>query len=145
MADGLGCRERDLVATVADADAVAVGAIVTGDEMQLLTKLGAVGRERVREGERQQLAREPVTRDPLRVTEAEVASYAHTAAIRADLAIPPLELPYPEGAECASDTEFEAVMRMKMEPLVVTDADADAFEELKRRRAKRVAKPLPIE
>jgi hypothetical protein len=40
--------------------------------------------------------------------------------------------------------EHEALMEANDAPLVTSDADADAFDAMKRRRSRRVAKPLPI-
>ncbi len=43
------------------------------------------------------------------------------------------------------DMVFDAVLKMKNEPLVLTDAQVEAYADLKRRRARRMAKPLPLE
>jgi hypothetical protein len=43
------------------------------------------------------------------------------------------------------DAEYQALMEIKDMPLVRTADDADAFEALKRRRSRRVAKPLPLD
>ena len=40
--------------------------------------------------------------------------------------------------------EHEALMEANDAPLVTSDADADAFDALKGRRSRRVAKPLPV-
>lgn len=40
--------------------------------------------------------------------------------------------------------EHEAMMEANDAPLVTSDAEADAFDALKGRRSRRVAKPLPV-
>lgn len=43
------------------------------------------------------------------------------------------------------DVEFEAVMRMKNEPLVLNEEEAARFDELRKRRSPRFCNPLPID
>lgn len=53
----------------------------------------------------------------------------------------------PDGShqEGQSDTdEFEAVMALKNEPLILNEEEAARFDELCKRRAPRLGKPLPI-
>lgn len=56
-----------------------------------------------------------------------------------------LDPPEPEDAGIVADPEFEAIMRMKTEPLVLDEAEAAMYADLRQRRARPVGKPLPIE
>src|SRR5438270_12456201 len=43
------------------------------------------------------------------------------------------------------DAEFTAILRMKTEPLVLDESEAQAYNSVRQRRSKRVGQPLPIE
>ena len=47
--------------------------------------------------------------------------------------------------EADADAEFTAILRMKTEPLTLTEAEAEVYNRLRQRRARRVGQPLPIE
>ncbi len=51
----------------------------------------------------------------------------------------------PLDRESSVDHEFEAILKMKAEPLVLTPDEAEVYTRLRQRRARRVGKPLPLE
>jgi hypothetical protein len=48
-------------------------------------------------------------------------------------------------AENDIDHEFEAILQMKAEPLVLTESEAEVYTRVRQSRARQVAKPLPLE
>jgi hypothetical protein len=55
---------------------------------------------------------------------------------------PPLKA---QRAPSADEVEFDAILKMKTDPLELTTAEALHFRAQRHRRARRVGKPLPLE
>lgn len=43
------------------------------------------------------------------------------------------------------DAEFTAILKMKTEPLLLTEAEAETYASLRQRRARPVGQPLPLD
>lgn len=48
-------------------------------------------------------------------------------------------------AQRDADPEFTAILKMKREPLVLSQAEAETYASLRQRRARPVGQPLPLE
>jgi hypothetical protein len=148
MANGLGCREPGVAEALQRTDAAARARIISGTERELLVEQGAAGRARVHEGERQLRGRDPqIPLDPLRVTEAEVASFANFVNASTERSsLVQLELPYPGRED--PDAELAALLAAQRVPLVASTADLQTLESVLRTPAANPAKlprPKPLD
>jgi hypothetical protein len=54
-------------------------------------------------------------------------------------------LALPTNRDESVDCEFDAILKMKTDPLVLRDDEVEVYTRLRQGRARRVGKPLPLE